>query len=129
MDTRPNAKEQTELRKSLRNNATAPESILWKRLKGKQVGGIKFRRQYGIGPYVLDFFCTELRLCIELDGEIHSSREEKIHDIQRDQFLESLDIIVKRYSNDVVYQNMDSIIADILMIKGLKKNPKDDELG
>ena len=93
------------------------------------MGGIKFRRQYGIGPYVLDFFCTELRLCIELDGEIHSSREEKIHDIQRDQFLESLDIIVKRYSNDVVYQNMDSIIADILMIKGLKKNPKDDELG
>ena len=72
---RTNLKDQKTLRQSLRNNSTAPEAILWRTLKGKQIDGLKFRRRFGLGPYVLDFYCPEIKLCIELDGEIHKSYE------------------------------------------------------
>ena len=85
--TRHNVKEQTDLRKSLRNNATIPEAILWRRLKGKQVNGLKFRRQFGVGPYILDFYCPEIRLSIELDGEVHNTYSAEDHDNIRTRFL------------------------------------------
>ena len=80
ISNRSNLKDQKTLRQSLRNNATATEAILWKALKGKQIDGLKFRRQFGLGPYVLDFYCPEIRLCIELDGDIHNSYEQALYD-------------------------------------------------
>ena len=56
-------------RNSLRNNSTAAESTLWKVLRNKQIEGLRFRRQHSIGPYIMDFYCPEIKLCIELDGE------------------------------------------------------------
>jgi very-short-patch-repair endonuclease len=60
-------------RKELRNEGTAAEAVLWKYLQKRQVLGQKFRRQYSIGPYVVDFYCTECSLIIELDGARHFS--------------------------------------------------------
>ena len=63
-----NDKSQRTLRKKLRSNMPAPEAILWSKLRAKQFKGLKFRRQYGIGHFVLDFYCVEIRLGIEIDG-------------------------------------------------------------
>ena len=106
---RTNLKDQKTLRQSLRNNATAPEAILWRALKGKQVDGLKFRRQFGLGPYVLDFYCPEIRLCIELDGEVHKSYEQSQYDEIRTRFMASNNIKVIRFENDAVYRNIEAI--------------------
>ena len=110
---RHNQQEQTLLRKTLRNNATAPEALLWMKLKGKQIDGLKFRRQFGVGPYVIDFYCPELRLGIELDGEIHNRFDTEMHDNIRTAFLRENRITLLRYKNEVVYQNVDAIVEDI----------------
>ena len=110
---RTNIKDQKLLRQNLRSNATAPEAILWRLLKGKQIDGLKFRRQFGLGPYVLDFYCPEIRLCIELDGEVHKSYEQTQYDEIRTRFIASNNIKVIRFENDVVYRNINSIIEEI----------------
>ena len=106
---RTNLKDQKTLRQSLRNNSTAPEAILWRTLKGKQIDGLKFRRQFGLGPYVLDFYCPEIKLCIELDGEIHKSYEQSQYDEIRTRFMASNNIKVIRFENDAVYRNIEAI--------------------
>ena len=63
-----NSKEQAPHRRALRNEGTSAEATLWLSLKGKQIEGMRWRRQFGVGPYILDFYCPQLRLCIELDG-------------------------------------------------------------
>ena len=110
---RTNIKDQKTLRQSLRNNSTAPEAILWRALKGKQVDGLKFRRQFGLGPYVLDFYCPEIRLGIELDGGIHKTYEQSQYDEARTSFIASNNIKDIRFENDVVYRNINSIIEEI----------------
>lgn len=76
-----NDQTQKEVRQQLRQHATQPEQLLWRHLRGSQVNGLKFRRQYGVGVYVLDFYCPELRLAIELDGDSHYSELGVQHDI------------------------------------------------
>ena len=114
ISARHNLKEQTDLRKSLRNNATIPEAILWRRLKDKQVNGLKFRRQFGVGPYVLDFYCPEIRLSIELDGEVHNNYSAENHDNIRTSFLNENNIKELRFKNDVVYHNIEGIVEESL---------------
>ena len=109
-----NSTEQKDLRRSLRNNATAAEALLWRRLKGGQVNGMKFRRQHGMGPYVMDFYCPEYRLCIELDGEVHNTEGAYRHDQVRDRFLSENGITVLRFKDDVIRWNMEAIINEIL---------------
>lgn len=127
ISSRHNQQSQTLLRKSLRNHATAPEAILWLRLKNKQVADLKFRRQYGVDPYVIDFYCPELRLGIELDGEVHNSHEAEVYDQMRTRFLKENRIKILRYKNEVVYQNVETVIEDIKMyskeIKGCSDLP------
>ena len=113
ISTRPNEKEQKLLRQILRNNKTAPEAIFWQVVKGKQIDGLKFRWQYGFGPYVLDFYCPEIRLCIELDGEVHKNANADEYDIRRIQFLNKNNITVIRFDNQVVYRNAEGIITEI----------------
>ena len=114
---RHNEKDQKELRQTLRNNATAAEATLWKALKGKQVEGLKFRRQFGVGPYVLDFYCPELKLAIELDGEVHNSYSAEKHDEARTKFLNENGIEVIRFRNEVVFYNIAGIIEEIKKYK------------
>ena len=104
---------QTDLRRQLRNNATPAEATLWRRLKSNGADGYKFRRQHGIGPYVLDFFCPMLRLAIELDGSIHGLQAQAEHDAKRDAFLHELGITVMRFPNEVVWTNIEAIVEAI----------------
>ena len=108
-----NEASQKILRQSLRNNTTSAEAILWRALKGKQIEGLKFRRQFGVGPYVLDFYCPEIRLGIELDGGVHKTSYTSEYDEMRTRFLAENRIRILRFDNEVVYNNVEGIIEAI----------------
>ena len=122
-------KDKLDERRALRNSSTAAESVLWKAIKGRQIEGIKFRRQHSVGAYITDFYCPELKLCIELDGEIHNENWASSHDTIRTSFLNEMGITVLRYDNQVVYYHIEAIIEDIKkyhcqprLIRGYIKN-------
>jgi very-short-patch-repair endonuclease len=107
-----NTPEQTEQRRLLRNNATNAEAILWKALKGRGANGWKFRRQHGIGPYILDFYCPELKLCIEIDGSSHDNKYTQ--DINRTSYLNMQGIRVVRFDNSQVLANPEWVVSEIV---------------
>lgn len=102
------------LRRGLRTSATPAETTLWQYLKRSQVGGLKFRRQHSIGSYILDFYCPEIKLGIELDGEVHHQPMAYESDLIRTNYLNQQGITVLRYHNDVVFKNVQGIIESIL---------------
>ncbi len=101
-------------RKQLRNNTTQAEKMLWYELKNNQLSGRKFRRQHSVGNYILDFYCPEERLAIELDGEHHEEDEQKEYDQKRTEYLNGLKITVVRFKNTDVIFGRDSIVKKIL---------------
>lgn len=107
-----NDPEQKELRRQLRQHLTPAEALLWRAMRGRGVGGLKFRRQQGIGPYVMDFYCPEVRLCVELDGSAHEYRYE--YDERRTEYLAEQGIRVIRFQNEQVYKCLDAVVAEIL---------------
>tara|TARA_A100001015_G_scaffold319784_1_gene443859 strand:+ start:4924 stop:5286 length:363 start_codon:yes stop_codon:yes gene_type:complete len=100
------------LRKELRQNMTEAESVLWDKVRANKMG-IKIKRQYGIGPYVLDFYIPKIKLAIEVDGEIHQKPEIKEKDLNRDKFLDNNGIDVLRFTNNEVLTQLDKVISDI----------------
>ena len=114
MSTLHNRKSLKPIRKHLRNNSTAAEATLWKILKKSQVGGFKFRRQHSIGKYIVDFYCPELQLALELDGQRHADLINIALDADRDEWLENQGITVIRYENRWVYEYPEVIKEDIL---------------
>ncbi len=97
----------------MRNNATHPESLLWDRLKSKQLNGLKFRRQHSIGHYVLDFYCPQYKLAIELDGPSHFSSNAKRYDRVRQEYIEDCDIHFLRFTNQEIFENLESVLEKI----------------
>jgi very-short-patch-repair endonuclease len=71
----------------LRQSLTGPEVGLWQHLRRRQLGGYRFRRQHPVGPYVLDFYCPEARLAVEIDGAAHGHPDQIWHDMRRDEWL------------------------------------------
>ena len=101
------------LKRRLRSDMTGPEQQLWLKLRARQFQGLKFRRQHGIGPYIVDFYCPDQSLVIELDGESHAEPHQILKDQQRDTYLRSIGLQVIRYSNTDVASNLDGILADL----------------
>ncbi len=101
-----------QVRKKLRNNPTKEEVRLWLRLKNKQLG-FKFIRQYSIGSYVVDFYCPQKRLAVELDGGQHNDEKTIVYDRTRTSTLEELDIRVIRFWNGDVYNKIEVVIEEI----------------
>jgi very-short-patch-repair endonuclease len=95
----------------LRNNTTPAERRLWQALRNRQRLGFKFRRQHVIDRFIVDFYCAEACLVIELDGEVHRFTGE--YDLERQQVLESIGLRVMRFSNDQVMQYADEVVAQI----------------
>jgi len=93
--------------RDLRKNNTRAEQIAWGCLKDRRLDGYKFRRQVPIENYIVDFYCHELKLVIELDGDIHSETVQFIHDQKRDARLRELGFTVMRFSNEVMYNDSD----------------------
>ena len=104
-----NLKYQKQIRSQLRTNMPKPEEILWQRIRRKQLG-VKFRRQHGIGRYIVDFYCAELNLVIEIDGDSHFSDEGKEKDTIRDAFMETLGIKFMRFTNEEVMKQTESVL-------------------
>ncbi len=100
-----------ELARELRNNSTTSEIKLWKMLKGHQLFGYDFHRQRPIGKYIVDFYCSELMLAIEVDGLSHRGREK--YDKCRQEELEKLGVSFLRFDDDEVFYNIEKVLNEI----------------
>jgi len=105
-----------ERRKYLRNFATEAEQRLWFALRKRNLGGYKFRRQYGIGRFIVDFFCPERRLVVEVDGAQHFEPAQLQYDAERTAHLNTHDIRVVRVTNAEVMNEMEAILEKILEV-------------
>ena len=100
-------------RRDLRVKQTEAEKILWQKLRSRQIDGFKFFRQYSIGKYIADFYCSELRLVIELDGSHHYEENVFEYDKIREEFMKSLDIKTIRFNNLDVFKNLDEVMERV----------------
>ncbi|MBU9839589.1 DUF559 domain-containing protein [Rahnella aceris] len=107
-----NDSKQKELRKDLRGNLTYPEFVLWQAVRCK-AQGVKFRRQHGIGRYIVDFYAGEVRLVVELDGESHFSEEGMAADKIRTDFLCDSGMKVIRFTNLQVMQELPEVLEHL----------------
>jgi very-short-patch-repair endonuclease len=108
-----NRQAEKERRQSLRNSLPPAELILWSRLKNRQICAQKFRRQFSVGPYVVDFYCPALKLAIEIDGDSHFQPGEQEKDRARQQFIESTGVQFLRLRNVEVRENLKGVLDAI----------------
>ena len=108
-----NNPELKNIRKELRNNSTKSERVLWSQLKGSKLNH-KFRRQFGIGRYVLDFYCPEVRLCVEVDGITHDNETQINKDEVRDKYLKEQNIYILRFTTQEIFFELDKVVKTIL---------------
>jgi very-short-patch-repair endonuclease len=106
-------KELQEYRRYLRKNLTPAEAFLWKQLKARQFEGRRFTRQHSISNYIVDFYCAQEKLIIELDGEVHNNAKAQEKDAIRTNYLESLGYTVIRFENKMVFDNLVSVFMEI----------------
>ncbi|WP_411287690.1 endonuclease domain-containing protein [Phenylobacterium sp.] len=102
--------------RSLRGRLSLPELLLWVRLRKRSPGRPRFRRQHPVGPYILDFYCSEARLCVEVDGASHSMGDRPQRDIARDSWLSSQGIKVMRYAASSVLEDPEEVVEWILRL-------------
>ena len=100
-------------RRELRKHLTPAEVKLWTHIRSSQLEGRKFRRQHSVGRYILDFYCPQERLAIELDGEVHSFVSAQERDLERDSFLNAQGIKVLRFENKAVFQDVEAVLIEI----------------
>ena len=101
-------------RKTLRANMPQPEQVLWYYLKGKNLKDYKFRRQYSVDSYILDFYCPKLRLAIEIDGDSHFIDDNAVgYDQKREEFLAKQNVNVIRFTNSDVTENINAVMNKI----------------
>lgn len=112
-----NKKSLKEIRRDLRQNSTFAESILWGKLRGRKLEGLKFNRQHSIGDYIVDFYCSSKKMIIELDGSVHESSQQQEKDRCRDKNLNDMGFIVLRFKNEEVINEYDYVKGKILEIK------------
>jgi very-short-patch-repair endonuclease len=103
-----------EIRRLLRQKMTLAEISLWDKLRDRKLNGLKFSRQHSIGNYIVDFYCSSKKLIIELDGEIHSLKEVKDNDKERDNVLSEMKFQVIRFSNNEVLFNIKEVLNIIV---------------
>ena len=101
------------LRQSLRAEMPNAESVLWSKLRKRQILGYKFRRQYSVGTYVVDFYCAELRLAIEVDGDSHYRGGARARDSEREAFIKSFGIDFLRVRNVEVFEQLSDVLNAI----------------
>jgi very-short-patch-repair endonuclease len=111
-----NNPELKDRRKALRKDQTDTERIVWSVLRNKQCNGLKFFRQFSVGPYILDFYCPKKRLAIEIDGGQHAKADRQEYDEIRTQYLLQNNIIELRFWNNEVLENLEGVYDRILEI-------------
>jgi very-short-patch-repair endonuclease len=101
------------LARQMRNEPTFVEQVLWHHLRGRRLFGCKFRRQHAIDRFVVDFYCAERDMIIEVDGPVHDFTPEE--DALRQEYLESLGFHVLRFTNQQVLENIDDVLQEITL--------------
>lgn len=99
--------------RDLRKNQTSAEKLLWECIRNRKLGGYKFRRQFPIMGYIVDFYCRDCCLAIEVDGSIHNEPEVADYDSERQKQLESIGVKVIRFTNDEVYDDIENVLKTI----------------
>ena len=106
--------------RALRERSTRAERTVWNWLRNRTLFGLKFRRQHPVDRYILDFYCPELQLCIELDGGVHNEFAVAMHDAQRDNDLAKLGITVMRIENHFVFEQptatWDFLVGEVVKV-------------
>lgn len=100
--------------RGLRRRLSLPEGLLWRAIKGGKADGLKFRKQHPIGPYVLDFYCHEARLCVEIDGASHGFGKRPELDARRDDWLAAKGVRTLRISASLVLEEIDGAVLMIV---------------
>lgn len=101
------------LRRQLRKNSTAAEIVFWSKVARRQFQNLKFRKQHGIGNFIVDFYCSEKKLIVEIDGDTHATKEAVEYDQKRTRYLSSLGYTVIRYTNDDIIKNIQGVFEDL----------------
>ena len=112
----PYVKDHKERSRLLRHNMTPAERALWGRIRRKQIHGVQFYRQKPIGPYVADFYCARAQLVIEIDGGQHWEPGHAVRDRQRDAEMAQLGLMVVRYSNREVMNQLDLVVEQVYSV-------------
>ena len=102
--------------RQLRADLSLPEKLLWVRLRRRQDGQPTFRRQHPLGVYVLDFYCAEARLCVEVDGWAHTTADRPQRDTRRDAWLAGQGIVVARIAARTVLDDPDTVAAGMIAL-------------
>jgi very-short-patch-repair endonuclease len=111
-DVRPEVRQRLrQAARTLRGQATSSEVLLWKALRNRKLGGRKFRRQHPVGPFVVDFYCHEERLVIEVDGPVH--RRQAAADRERQQLLEASGLRVLRVRSEDIETDIEAVLSKI----------------
>jgi very-short-patch-repair endonuclease len=100
-------------RRALRRRSTDAELVLWKHLRGRRFEGLKVRRQHPCGPFIIDFYCPEKRLAIELDSGQHFEPSAQAYDERRTAFLRREGIVVIRFQTDLVFRELTVVLECI----------------
>ncbi|MBO6607528.1 endonuclease domain-containing protein [Psychroserpens sp.] len=101
-------------RRALRKNQTPAEAQLWKYLRGRQLQGRKFRRQHSIMYFIVDFYCPQEQLIIELDGEYHNDILQQAYDAKRTCLLQKHGFKVIRFENKDVFESIENVLLEII---------------
>ena len=119
--TRGSTVESEAAARAMRRDPTPAERVLWQALRGRQLAGLKFHRQFALGPYILDFCCSERRLVIEVDGGVHAEQVE--YDEGRTEHLRVYGYRVIRFRNEEVLGDLRSVLDQILRAAGEALTP------
>jgi very-short-patch-repair endonuclease len=111
----------TARRRSFRKSMSKAEIVLRKHISRKHMKGFKFRRQYSVNQYVIDFYCPELKFAIEIDGDSHFNDISERYDKERQRFIESFGIRFMRFTNNDIYDNIDDVLQTIYI--WISENP------
>ena len=103
-------------RRTLRRRCPVTETLLWSKIRNRQLDGLKFKRQYSIGHYVIDFYCPEKKLAIEIDGDSHFNPKAKQYDKEREEYIKSFGVIFLRFTNKDITENINGVIEVVSKI-------------
>ena len=119
-----NKNTELEKRRLLRQNITKAEKLIWDNIRDRQLENCKFRRQYSVDRFVIDFYSAELKLAIEIDGDSHFQNGAAEYDQARQEFMESVGIKFIRFTNNDVYGNLSGVLESIVKyIRDLRTSP------
>ena len=99
--------------RELRKELTEAEKLLWEELRNRKLNGLKFRRQHPLDKFIVDFYCNEKKLVVELDGGVHNEKINKEYDEARTAMLAGLNVIVLRFKNEEVTKDLKEVLKKI----------------